>query len=339
MGVLGACRVRWKQWNLTRREERRRRQAPPHQGIAALGLKPTQVYPFGDRFYEACLEEIRTSFQNLHLTPQTPIVSLGSCFAEEFAHHMRHKGYHYLSLEPGRGFASANWGRVYTVPNWRQILAYSLQPGTIPTLLAHTERRSGKDPRAGWFDPLRDQSTLFDSETEALADLQSHREASRKAFEQAELLVFTLGQNEAWLDRSNNLYWAQRPPSDLLKNEPERFVFHRFSLDQVVEDLRTALSFLAQANPRQKVLLTLSPVPAFATFHDQGVISASMAHKCLLRTAIESVRQEDPERIYYYPSFEMVLAYNPWTYKADNRHVLPRCLRHIFRNLDAGLGL
>ncbi|MDQ1351107.1 MAG: hypothetical protein QG657_1409, partial [Acidobacteriota bacterium] len=37
------------------------------------------------------------------------------------------------------------------------------------------------------------------------------------------------------------------------------------------------------------------------------------------------------------PSFEMVLAYNPFSYRADNRHVMPRALKHIFRALDKGL--
>ena len=61
-------------------------------------------------------------------------------------------------------------------------------------------------------------------------------------------------------------------------------------------------------------------------------ITQSFAGKCLLRAVAERITRTVP-RVWYFPSFEMVLAYNPHTLRADNRHVKRSTVDRIFELL------
>jgi GSCFA family len=78
---------------------------------------------------------------------------------------------------------------------------------------------------------------------------------------------------------------------------------------------------------------TVSPVASMATFSDDEIITHSFAAKCLLRTVAERITRTVP-RVWYFPSFEMTLAYNPATQMADNRHVKNWRIDRIFRMLN-----
>lgn len=69
-----------------------------------------------------------------------------------------------------------------------------------------------------------------------------------------------------------------------------------------------------------------------ATFSDDEIITHSFAGKCLLRTVAERVTHTIP-RVWYFPSFEMALAYNPSNQMSDNRHIKHRRVDRIFRML------
>jgi len=61
----------------------------PHRGRPQYGLTPAQVYPEGVQF-DACLRDgIAPRLDGLVITKETPVASIGSCFSEEFARHMR----------------------------------------------------------------------------------------------------------------------------------------------------------------------------------------------------------------------------------------------------------
>jgi hypothetical protein len=276
-------------------------------------------------------------FKYLTVDLKTPVASMGSCFAEEFAYHMLAKGFNYIRTEKKHS-SSANWGRVYTIPNLKQIVDYSSIP-SYPIILEKTSSRSNKQEKSGWFDPLRDRSPLHPDEETAGLEIQKHRQASLEVFRKTEILVSTLGQNEGWRDKNTGLVWAQRPPSDILAANPQRFTFETFAQVNILADMKDILERLFQLNPSLKIILSVSPVPAFATFHKKPVIPGSFANKCILRVVVEEIKNDEKfkQKVYYFPSFEMVLAYNPFSFRADNRHVMPRCLKHIFKALDKGL--
>jgi hypothetical protein len=252
------------------------------------------------------------------------VVSIGSCFADEFASHMREGGLNYVTVEPGAFPASANWGRVYTIPCLRQIVMYS----TAPDFPMPIERSLD-----GWFDPLREPTVgHFPTYEQAEAAIRHHRAASRRAFLDTRVLVITLGQNEAWMDGQSGLTWARRPPSTLLDASGERFKAQSFAFEDDASWLEDSLKRLRSVNPDLEVLLTVSPVASYATFSGNDAVTYSFAGKCVLRAVAERITRVVP-RVWYFPAFEMALAYNPYTLAADNRHVKHSTVDRIFKLL------
>jgi hypothetical protein len=299
-----------------RMEDVRRRRPSPHRGLEQFGLAGTQVYPQGTNFDECLRAGLAKRLEGLVIRKDTPVASIGSCFADEFASYMRETGFNYVAAESDLFPASANWGRVYTIPSFRQIVMYS----TDADFAIPIER--GTD---GSFDPLREPVIgHFATEDEARAAILSHRCASRKAFADARVLIITLGQNEAWVERQSGLVWARRPESN-----HERFEPKVFSFEEDVNWLEDSLRRLRELNPDLDILLTVSPVASYATFCGSEAVTQSFAGKCVLRAVAERMTRILP-RVWYFPSFEMTLAYNPHTLRADNRHVKNVTVDRIF---------
>src|ERR1043165_299296 len=101
---------------------------------------------------------------------------------------MRERGFNYVAAESDLFPASANWGRVYTIPSLRQIVMYSTADD-FPMPVEHAAE--------GGFDPLREPAVgHFATPEQAAAAIRHHRAASRRAFAEARVLIVTLGQNE-----------------------------------------------------------------------------------------------------------------------------------------------
>ena len=132
---------------------------------------------------------------------------MGSCFAREIKRKLIQRGYNYITEEtdhPASVHASAAWERVYNTFCMRQIFEYTFgdwQP----------ERRWWQIPGSDRIqDPYR-RSVVYESLVGAEEDFSRHRQLSRKALEQAEVLIITLGLTEIWQDTSTALSSACRP--------------------------------------------------------------------------------------------------------------------------------
>jgi hypothetical protein len=302
-------------------EDLRRRRPGAHRGLEQFGLAAAQVYPRGVNFDDCLRAGIAGQLAGLAIRRETPVASIGSCFADEFASHMREGGFNYVTAESDVFPASANWGRVYTIPALRQIVMYS----TADDFAMPIERSAD-----GWFDPLREPAIgHFPTYEAAEAAIRGHRAASRRAFAGARVLIITLGQNEAWIERPSGLAWAHRPPHALLEADPGRFEARTFSFEEDVSWLQDSLTRLRELNTDLDVLLTVSPVASHATFCGAEAVTQSFAGKCILRAVADRIIRVVP-RVWYFPAFEMALAYNPHTLNADNRHVKNSTVDRIF---------
>ena len=235
---------------------------------------------------------------------------------------MLKKGFNYLQKEDDIFSSSANWGRVYTIPNLLQIVKYSTDD-SYPLILEYCE--------LGWFDPLRERNrNYFTDKNSAEAAVIKHRKASYEAITSCEILVITLGQNEAWVDTASNIIWANKPPKSILDKIDGEYSVQEFSYEKNLSDLEEVVNILQTVNKNIKILFTVSPVAAHASFSDIDVVSQSFSNKCLLRTVVNYVVSIQPDKLYYFPSFEMVLCDNPHNFCADNRHVNYSMKNRIF---------
>jgi len=287
-----------------------------------LGLSVTQLYPPGRHLLSVLEQATAEKLLGLELRKDTPVASIGTCFAEEFYYCISAKGFNYVRTEPGTFPASANWGRVYTIPGLLQIVRYSTE---------HDFPLTVEESRGRYFDPCREHATLsYSSVEEAGAAILAHRAASREAFRKSEILIITVGQNEAWVDSKNGLVWGRIPPKDVLQSRSGDFRVREFSYDENREALEESIERLLTLNPKLRFLLTVSPVASYATFCDSDVVTQSFANKCVLRAVVHDVVNRRRGIAFYFPSFEIVLCDNPRNFRADNRHVKHSAVDRIF---------
>jgi hypothetical protein len=279
--------------------------------MARHGLEPYQVYPQGGNLNFSFLTSPIDRYPKI-ISAETPIASIGSCFAVEIKKYFDGQCFNFIKTEDSWA-GSADWGRVYTIKNLQQIFQYTFGDFFPEIRSARTDK--------GIFDPYR-EGRFFSTQQEADQAIAQHRIESRAALSACKVLIMTPGQNEAWINRCDGLAWAHQPPPEVRSAYgPDTFYVKQFSLSENIEYLNQALNLLWEYNADSKVILTLSPVPSWATFTDVNVVSRSFENKAILLLAIKEVVEQHPGKAYYYPSFEMAMLSHNANLQIDNRHV------------------
>jgi len=277
-----------------------------------------QQYP-GDnsRFYR---EVFNTRYPIID--KNTPISSIGSCFAVEIANHLSKNGYNYPLMQDEmtqERKSSADWGAVYNVPCMKQIYQYSFE---------------SFNPIVRWWekgnyviDPFRRDIAYDKNRKEKF--FKRHAQNSYKILNNVEVMIFTLGMSEVWRDkRDKSTFWRVVPKRLYDKNIHE---FHIMTVDEIIDDLYEIKRIINTYNPKCKMILTVSPVPFFATFRqDTDVISANFNSKATLKVAVDQFIR-NTKNTYYFPSYEYTLFNHINPYKKDNRHVSPKVVNNIMK--------
>ena len=270
----------------------------------------------------------------LQITRATPMASMGSCFAREIRRKLLYFNFNYITEEshhPAAVHASAAWERTYNTFSMRQIFEYTFGDWS-PDL------RWWVSPQTGQVqDPYR-RIILYDSLDAAEQDFANHRIHSRRALEQADVLILTLGLTEIWQDSVDGSVICL-PSGPFVKEggDMSRYEFRVSRYNENLENLETIHAIMARHNPGCKILVTVSPVHLWATFRqDLDVISASSNSKATLRAAAdEFVVSHD--NVFYFPAFEMATIYQPITGNTwltdgkENFHINKMTVRFIMR--------
>jgi len=272
---------------------------------------------------------------DLHITKSTRIASMGSCFAREIKNVLLTEGFSYINEEishPAAVHASAAWERVYNVFCMRQIFEYTFEEWN-PDLRWWQAPQSGKIQ-----DPYR-RIILYEELDQAQADFQNHKRCSRRALEQAEVLILTLGLTEIWEDTIDGSLICL--PSGPYVNEGGDMSRYRFRVSRYAENLANLeriYSLMTEHNPGCKIVVTVSPVHLWATFReDSDVISASCNSKSTLRAVADEFVARY-ENVYYFPAFEIATIYRPmmgqsiFTEGRENFHVNSDTIKLIMKS-------
>lgn len=268
------------------------------------------------------------------------IVTAGSCFAEHIARHLTAAGFNALVTEPAHpiadaatarrfnyGIFTARYGNIYVARQLLQLLrrAYGrFQP---------VEDRWPGEGEA-LIDPYRPriQPDGFACAAEFEAERDKHFAAVRAAFEMLHVFVFTLGLTEAWVSRADGAVFPLCPGVAGGSFDPERHVFHNFTVDEIVADLTAFIAELRAVNPGARVLFTVSPVSLAATATDAHVLSATTLSKSILRVACHQLATSH-ENVGYFPSYEVIVGpHHRGRYMApDLRSVTEEGVAHAMR--------
>jgi hypothetical protein len=263
------------------------------------------------------------------LDHSTPVSSAGSCFATYVRDALISLGFNYVETEANR-MASAAWGLIFNAMAFRQLVEFAFGVRERPRVvfpIRVPREATWLDPNKPLFmDPIREQ-IYFSSVEEYAEKYEQHRAACRKAFEQCELFIFTLGMSEVWQYKLDGSAMAMEP-----KSVPAFLVNKRIlSAEDTVEEIEQALQLLRANNPRLKLLLTVSPVPLHATFRgdDLHVITANCYSKSALRAAADELCRRHPDHVLYFPAYEKIMycTEDPWG--EDGRHPTDRAVAGV----------
>ena len=274
------------------------------------------------------------------ITHSDNVVTAGSCFAQHIARYLQKSGFTYFVTETAHpllnpetiaeynyGVFSARYGNIYTTRQLVQLLrrAYNLY---IP------EDDIWIRPDGRFIDPFRPQiqPNGFASKVEYDADRLQHMAAIRRAIEQLDVFVFTLGLTETWVAKSDGAAYPLCPGVAGGTFDSDRYEFVNQTVRDVTADLLETIALIRAKNPSAQIILTVSPVPLAATAEDRSVLSSTTYSKSVLRVAAEEAAR-NLDHIAYFPSYEIITgAYARGAYFAsDLRSVTERGVNHVMR--------
>ncbi len=282
--------------------------------------------------------------------PQHRIVTAGSCFAQHIGKALKARGYRWLDAEPAPslmkpedaqsfnyGIFSFRTGNIYTTRMLRQWMEQAFGAAPVP---GEVWQRDGR-----FFDPMRPaiEPGGFASRAELNAARRATHAAIRRAVEEADLFVFTLGLTESWANRETGLEYASCPGTAAGTYDEGKHVFVNHRPAAIEADLKAALEIMRAANPALRVLLTVSPVPLTATASGGHVLPATTWSKSALR-AVAGMVAEDHDFVDYFPSYEIITApaFRGMFYAPNQRSVIPEgvdfVMRSFFADQEAAFG-
>lgn len=282
------------------------------------------------------------------IDPAWRIGTAGSCFAQHISRHLRRAGYKVLDMEPpprglpaaarerfGYGTYSARYGNIYTV---RQLLQLAREAAGLRSPGEVAWEKDGRH-----VDALRPavEPEGFDTREQVLAHRAFHVARVGELFRRIDLLVFTLGLTEAWVDARDGTVFPTAPGTIAGRFDPAHHAFRNFGFLDVLQDfeaLRKVMLRLRAGRPL-RYLLTVSPVPLTATASQRHVLAATAYSKSVLR-AVAGQLAESHEDIDYFPSYEIVT--NPAArgafFGANLRSVTPDGVGAVMRAFFAAHG-
>jgi hypothetical protein len=277
------------------------------------------------------------------------VATAGSCFAQHIGRYMRESGLNYyvtetanpiaqpeVALKMGYGVFSARYGNIYTSRQLLQLLRRAFGRFT-------PKEDAWVESTTKIIDPFRPniQPDGFGSMLEYRTDRENHLHHVREAFENLDVLVFTLGLTECWQSREDGAVFPICPGVLGGAFDRKRHEFLNLDVDEIVADMSAFIAELRAVNPEARLILTVSPVPLIATAEPRHVLVSTVYSKSVLRVACDKLVKAC-KGVAYFPSYEIVTgAFGKTSYFAEDcrtvtedgvAHVMDVFLRHHVRS-------
>ena len=240
------------------------------------------------------------------VTIATPIVAFGSCFAAHISHYLRERGYNVM----GKGMK-------------RDVYVIRFGEGMVNSFAIRQQFEWAFEGRQFKEGLWRDKSgTLVRPEQEVRKDTLA-------IFQSADLFILTFGLSEVWYDKATGDVFWRAVPADAF--DPQRHGFRISTVEENLANLKAIVGLIGRHRPDANIVVTLSPVPLIATFRPVSCVSANSVSKSVLRVAIDELMRSGigSEKLFYFPSYEIVTGYFRNPFGLDNRHVRPEVIDTI----------
>lgn len=247
--------------------------------------------------------------------PDDIIGTAGSCFAQHITRNLKTSGFKILDVEPPPPYLppekyreyqynmySARYGNIYTS---RQLLQLAQEAFCIGSQEPLIWERSGR-----YFDALRPgvERLGLSSYDEVIEHREYHVSKVRELFSSMDILIFTLGLTETWIDLATGRALPVAPGVIAGKFDPEKTRFVNLTFSDVRNDLLEFAALIEKNRSKSKPLkfiLTVSPVPLTATASGTHVLPAANYSKAVLR-AVAGELSTSTDEFDYFPSYEII---------------------------------
>lgn len=234
---------------------------------------------------------------------ETNIVAFGSCFAANISNYLNNIGYNVATKKDNLAYISKFGDGIVNTYALLQQFEWAWKNKTPQTDLWH----GYKAAEFGYDEAVRLKT--------------------KEIFDVADVFIITLGLSEVWYDEpTGEVFWRAVPAK---MYDPSRHKFRVAEYDESIENLRKIYAIIREHRPESSIIFTLSPIALAATFRDQSCITSNATSKAILRAAIDRLYREkspaDP-KLFYFPSYEIVLECYRNQFGHDRRHVYPHVL-------------
>lgn len=231
---------------------------------------------------------------------------LGSCFAQNVGEKLRTEGYDAIVNPLGTLYNPESIRITVSTPRLEQdtnLVFYDPAMQEWRSWIANTRFRD------------TDRQALINQLNTQLHDLSCH-------LRQTTHCIITLGTNVCYrlIDSDITVTNCQRQPARLFRE-------HRMEQSECIASLEATLRQLWTYNPEMKVTITISPY----RYLKYG-LHASQLSKATLLLAVDQIVSRHPERVNYFPSYEIMIdeLRDYRYYTADTLHPSPEAIEIIW---------
>lgn len=260
------------------------------------------------------------------ITKETPIFTIGSCFALEIKRYLQEKKFN-ISMDDKREGELIWYNSFSILDEFRRVTGEFVQDKDDIWTLPKEGVWKGR-----FQDPYR--RMIIESSREKLWEaIKSVDEEVREGLTKAEVIIITLGLTEVWFQPNGNAICAA---PGYLDGGGSDSTFKCTTFKQNENNIIKCIEILKKINPKVKVILTVSPVPLGRTFTDQDHCIANMESKSILRAVAGEVCRKYSDTVKYFHSYELItLNLNPVrTYRGDGRHIRPEKIVEVMEEFE-----
>jgi hypothetical protein len=241
----------------------------------------------------------------------TPVLALGSCFAETIGKRLTDNKFQTLVNPLGIIFNPVFLNQIIQVIAGKTTFREDL-------VLEHRSR----------FYHYQAHSSQNENTSVALLEsLQQKAEATRSFLQKADFLILTLGTAFIYRHLPTQAFIANchKQPAGLFEKQ-------LLPLEMLMEALENVLQTALSLNPKLHILLTVSPVR-----HTRDTLLLNQASKSLLRVACHEICLRYPESTGYFPAYEMMMddLRDYRFYKTDMIHPSETAENYIWEKFSA----
>ncbi len=271
--------------------------------------------------YDVCLPP-RLPVEKI-LNKSSKVCAMGSCFADEMGWWLRSHGVNvgdHGEVEDLQHLLY-RWGTFFNPKNLSDCLDKTLN-NSWEVEDRHFAHIKQEDAIYYLFMKIRANSNNLEEVKQKLLIVEEYW---KNWLAESDVIIFTLGLIESWIDKKNGKSWQAFVGNIRSgKSYNDYAKFHVLSYEECLAELTKSIDMVNNFGVKKNIIVTVSPIPLDYTFRNQDIITANRISKSILRVVADKVTNLY-NNVYYFPSFEIVMdCVGPSAFKEDLRHVRPK---------------